>query len=160
MALFKRATLKEQGLNDEQIEFIMTESGRALGNYELKSDVQAKIDDAVAKVQPQEVNVLESTEYLTLAAENEKLKALGTEDFNVVKAPYKDLVWEKLDHGAEHKPYAEQLNALSEQMPDLFTNGTEQKQSIPQIVGGTGGTMPKGNEVPSFGNLWGYAPNK
>lgn len=160
MALFKRADLKNKGLSDEQIEFIMTESGRALGDYELKTNVQAKIDEAVAKVQPQEINVLESNEYLALAAENEKLKALGTDDFNVVKTPYRDLVWDKLDHGAEHKPYSEQLNALSEQMPDLFTTAAEEKPNTPQFIGGTGGTMPKGNEVPTFGSLWGFAPNK
>ena len=160
MALFKRADLKNKGLTDEQIEFVMTESGRALSDYELKTNVQAQIDEALKNAKPQEVNVLESAEYLTLAAENEKLKALGTDDFNVVKAPYKDLVWEKLDHGAEHKPYGEQLNALSETMPDLFTTGAEEKPNTPQFIGGTGGTMPKGNEVPSFGSLWGFAPTK
>ena len=66
----------------------------------------------------------------------------------------------ELDHGAEHKPYGEQLNALSETMPDLFTTGAEEKPNTPQFIGGTGGTMPKGNEVPSFGSLWGFAPTK
>ena len=48
MALFKRADLEAQGLSKEQIEFIMTESGRALStNYTLKSDVQAQVDAAV-----------------------------------------------------------------------------------------------------------------
>lgn len=159
MALFKRADLKAKGMTDEQIEFVMTESGRALGDYELKSTVQNKIDEAVKNAQPEPVNVLESAEYLAIAAENEKLKAFGTEDFSVVKSPYKDMVWDKLDHGADHKPYAEQLNALSETLPDLFTTQQESPK-IAQIGGESTGTMPKGNEVPSFGKLWGFATNK
>lgn len=160
MALFKRADLKSKGLTDEQIEFVMTESGRALSDYELKTAVQSKIDEAVKAVQPAEINVLESSEYLSLMAENEKLKALGTDDFSVVKAPYKDMVWDKLDHGAEHKPYNEQLTALAETMPDLFTPQQEEPKQTPQFAGGTAGTMPQGNEAPSFGKLWGFAPNK
>ena len=147
-------------MTDEQIEKVMTESGRALNDYELKSSVQAKIDEALKNNTPAEVNVLETSEYLELAAENEKLKAFGTDDFSVVKAPYKDIVWNKLDHGTDHKPYAEQLNALSETMPDLFTPQEQENPKTPQFAGGTGGTMPKGNEVPSFGSLWGFAPTK
>lgn len=160
MALFKRADLKSKGLTDEQIEFVMTESGRALSDYELKTAVQSKIDEAVKAVQPAEINVLESSEYLSLMAENEKLKALGTDDFSVVKAPYKDMVWDKLDHGAEHKPYNEQLTELSATMPDLFSLQTEEQKATPQFAGGTAGTMPKGDEAPSFGKLWGFAPTK
>lgn len=159
MALFKRATLKEWGMTDEQIEKVMTESGRALNDYELKTSVQAKIDEAVKNAQPDPVNVQETAEYMALFAENEKLKAFNTEDFSVVKAPYKDMVWDKLDHGAEHKPYTEQLNALSETLPDLFTSA-DTAQKINQIGGEAGGTMPKGNEAPSFSNLWGFVPNK
>jgi hypothetical protein len=41
MALFKRADLKEKGLTDEQIDWIMTEGNRSLSaNYTLTSDVQ------------------------------------------------------------------------------------------------------------------------
>lgn len=43
MALFKRADLEKQGLSKEQIDFIMTESGRSLSaNYTLNSDIQAE----------------------------------------------------------------------------------------------------------------------
>ena len=83
MALFKRNNLKEKGLTDEQIEYIMTESGRALGDYELKSNIQAQIDAAVeaVKVNPEPVNVLETDEYRELLAKcsiGEIRKALRT----------------------------------------------------------------------------------
>lgn len=160
MALLKRADLRAKGLTDEQIEFVMTESGRALSDYELKSTVQSKIDEAIKNAQPEPVNITESAEYLAIVAENNKLKAFNTDDFGVVKAPYKDMVWDKLDHGADHKPYNEQLAALSETLPDLFTTQTEETPKIAQIGGESTGTMPKGNEVPSFGKLWGFAANK
>ena len=157
MALFKRAGLKSKGMTDEQIEFIMTESGRALSDYELKTNIQSQIDEAVKAVKPAEVNILETSEYKNLLAENEKLKALGTDDFSVVKAPYKDMVWDKLDHGEEHKPYNEQLTELAQAMPDIFSTQNEEPQKTPQFAGGTGGALPKGDEAPSFEKLWGFA---
>jgi uncharacterized protein (DUF1697 family) len=158
MALFKRADLKAKGLNDEQIEFVMTESGRALSDYELKSNIQSQIDAAVeaAKGAPAEVNVLESTEYKALLAQNQKLEAFQTDDFAVVKAPYKDMVWEKLDHAEKHAPYAEQLSTLAETMPDLFVQTQEEPQKTPQFGAGTQGTMPTGKKVDSFADIWGY----
>ena len=64
MALFKRADLKTQGFTDEQIEYIMTESGRSLSaNYVLSSDVQSRIDEAVAAVKPEQIDVKTTPEY-------------------------------------------------------------------------------------------------
>lgn len=166
MALFKRADLKNKGLTDEQIEFVMTESGRALGDYELKSSVQAQIDAAVEAAKgtaPEPVNVTDSDEYKSLLAENNKLKAFGTSDFGIVKDPYKDIVWGKLDHSEKHKPYAEQLTELSETMPDLFKaqeTPPEEKPTTPQFGAGTKGTMPTGKAAESFGDIWGFVPKK
>ena len=58
MALFKRADLEAQGLTKDQIEYIMTESGRSLSaNYVLSSDVQSRIDEAVKAVKPEPADV-------------------------------------------------------------------------------------------------------
>ena len=165
MALFKRADLKNKGLTDEQIEFVMTESGRALGDYELKSNVQAQIEAALENVKtqtPDPVNVLETDEYKALFAENAKLKAFGTSDFANVKDPYKDIVWGKLDHADKHKPYSEQLTELAETMPDLFKlqDAPDDKPATPQFGAGTTGTMPTGKQVGSFGDVWGFTPKK
>lgn len=158
MALFKRADLKSKGLTDEQIEFVMTESGRALGDYELKSSVQAQIDAAVEAAKgeaPTPVVVTETEEYKSLLAKNQKLEAFQTDDFAVVKAPYKDMVWEKLDHSEKHTPYSEQLTTLAETMPDLFI-AQEEQPKIQQFGAGTQGSMPTGKETPSFADAWGY----
>ena len=158
MALFKRNNLKDKGLTDEQIEYIMTESGRALGDYELKSNIQSQIDAAVeaAKASPEPVNVLETEEYKALLAQNHKLEAFQTEDFSVVKTPYKDMVWDKLDHGDKHAPYSEQLSTLAETMPDLFVQTPEEPAKTPQFGAGTQGTMPTGKTAESFNDVWGY----
>lgn len=161
MALFKRADLKNKGLTDEQIEFVMTEAGRALGDYELKSSIQAQIDAAVEaarKDTPEPVNVTESAEYQALLAQNQKLTALQTDDFSIVKPPYKDMIWDKLDHGEKHEAYADQLKKLSETMPDLFVQ--EEKLVTPQFGADTQGTMPQGNATPSFADTWGFVPKK
>ena len=72
MALFKRADLEAKGLNKEQIEYIMTESGRSLSaNYTLTSDVQARIDEAVQKAQPQQIDVKTTPEYTELQRERD-----------------------------------------------------------------------------------------
>jgi hypothetical protein len=163
MALFKRADLKAKGFTDEQIEFVMTESGRALGDYELKSSIQSKIDDAVEKAKaeaPQQVNVAETEEYKSLLAKNQKLEAFQTDDFSVVKSPYRDMVWDKLNHEEKHEPYADQLSKLAESMPDLFVSQQEEKPKTPQFGASTQGTMPTGKETPSFSDFWGFTPKK
>ncbi len=158
MALFKRNNLKDKGLTDEQIEYIMTESGRALGDYELKSNVQAQIDEALkaAQASPEPVNVLETDEYKSLLAKNQKLEAFQTEDFSVIKTPYKDMVWDKLDHAEKHAPYKEQLASLAETMPDLFIAQAEEPPKTPQFGAGTQGTLPTGKTAESFADAWGY----
>lgn len=165
MALLKRNTLKEWGLTDEQIEKTMTEVSRGLSDYELKSNVQALITEEVAKAKadaPQPVNVLESDEYKALLAKTQKLEAYQTDDFSVVKSPYRDIVWEKLDHSEKHEDYKAQLDKLAETMPDLFDikSGEDQPQKTPQFGASTQGTLPSGKETPSFSDVWGYTPKK
>ena len=70
MALFKRTVLKEKGLTDEQIEYLMTESNRALAaNYLPKSEVQEQINHALEDAKknvPEDVTQTEA--YKTVAA--------------------------------------------------------------------------------------------
>ena len=91
MALFKRADLKAQGFTDDQIEYIMTESGRSLSaNYTLTSDVQAKIDEAVQAAKPQEIDVKTTPEYAELQRERDMLRAIGGDDFAGVKPKFRE----------------------------------------------------------------------
>lgn len=158
MALFKRADLKAKGLSDEQIEWIMTEAGRSLAaNYVTKSDSETAIEAAKAAIPEQDPT--KSDAYLKLAAKTAKLEAFSGTDFAGVKAPYKDMIWGQLDHEEGHKPYAEQLTAIKETMPDLFTAAEQEEKEEsqkPQFGAPTGGSLPKGDKAPSFADVWGF----
>lgn len=162
MALFKRADLKAKGLTDEQIEYLMTESNRALSaDYAPKSDIQAQIDAAKAAA-PAPTDPTQTKEYLELAGKAAKLEAFQTEDFSSIKKPYRDIVWDKLDHGDKHKPYAEQMTELATSLPDLFNTPKEQppEPNKPHFGAPTQGQMPTGKEGPSFMDGWGFVPQK
>lgn len=121
MALFKRADLKDKGLTDEQIEFVMTEGNRSLAkNYTLTSDVQAQIDAAVAAAKPAPADVTSSEEYLSIARERDMLRAIGGEDFAGVKPKFRETVFAMLDRGEKAAPVADQLKAIGEKFEEYF----------------------------------------
>lgn len=156
MALFKRKDLQEKGLTEEQIAFIMTEAQRVLGtDYISKSDSEEAIAKALegAKTDP-----TQSDEYLSLKAKAERLEAMQGAEFATIKAPYKDMVWDRLDHGEKHKSYAEQLADLQSTMPDLFA--TAEEPAKPQFGTAPQGSAPSGGNAPSFADVWGFVPKK
>ena len=162
MALFKRADLKAKGLTDDQIEYLMTESNRALSaDYAPKSEIQAQIDAAKA-ANPTNADPTKSEEYIKLAGKAAKLEAFQTDDFSSVKKPYRDIVWDKLDHGDKHKPYAEQITEMATAMPDLFqtTEQPPKEPDKPHFGAPTQGQMPTGKEGQSFMDNWGFVPKK
>jgi hypothetical protein len=164
MALFKRADLKAQGFTDEQIEYIMTESGRSLSaNYTLTSDVQARIDEAVKAAQPEPIDVKTSQEYLELATERDMLRAIGGDDFAEVKPKFREQVFGMLDRGSDAKPVAEQLTGIREKYEEYFTPQEQpQNQPKPQFGSPDKGAMPKGNDsaVDAIKNTWGFGGSK
>lgn len=158
---FTRKFLIEHGVPEDQIDAIMAERNRTLQDYIPKADVQGQIDAAVAAAHVEPEDPTKSEAYLKLAARAAKLEAFGGDDFKSVKAPYRDIVWEKLDHAEKHKPYAEQIAELQPQLPDLFiAEDKSEEPPKPQFGAPTGGTMPKGEGAPSFGDVWGFVPKK
>lgn len=157
---FTRKFLLDNGVSEDKIDVIMAERNRTLNDYVPKSDVQAMIDKALEenKVEPPAINVKESPEYLELLGQNEKLLAFNTDDFSSVKAPYKDIVWGKLDHAEKHKPYSEQIEGLKESMPDLFI--VQEETPKPNFGTAPKGQAPTGNAGPSFADGWGFVPKQ
>lgn len=153
MAFFKRSALKEKGLTDEQIEYVLTESGRLIADYIPKSEMNEKLEEAKNAV-PDFHDSDEWKEMVNansaLTAENAKIKALSSDDFAGVKNQYRDILWDKLDHGEKAKPISEQISGFRETMPELFI--TEEKK--PAFGAQTHGEPPKGNS--SFGAYWNY----
>ena len=159
---FSRKFLLDNGVPEDKVDVILAERNRTLADYVPTSDVQAQIDSAVEKAakdaKAPEVNVKESPEYLELLGQNEKLTAFQTEDFATVKAPYKDIVWGKLDHAQDHKPYNEQIEELKDTMPDLFK--TQEEPPKPNFGTAPKGAAPTGNAGPSFMDNWQFVPPK
>lgn len=163
MALFKRTVLKEKGLTDEQIEYLMTESNRALAaNYLPKSEVQEQINHALedAKKNVPE-DVTQTEEYKTVAAERDMLRALSGDEFSSVKPKFREAVYKMLERGEEAKPIPEQLEHIAEQYEEYFTpKQTEQPAKAPQFGAKVEGSMPQGKQSPSFGDYWSFGGPK
>lgn len=159
---FTRKFLTDHGVPEDQVDAILAERNRTLKDYVLQSEVQTQIDAAVAEAQknaPEPIDVKTSPEYLALLGEKSKLEAFSGTDFASVKAPYKDLIWDKLDHAEKHKPYAEQLTELQASMPDLFVATAGDKPTappVPSFGAAPQGAAPKGDATPTFGDFWGF----
>lgn len=160
MALFKRADLKDKGFTEDQIEYIMTESGRSLSaNYILQSDVQTRIDEAVKAAQPAPVDVKTSPEYAEVVRERDMLRAIGGEDFQTVKPKFREQVFNMLESGDGAKPVSEQLTGIREKFDEYFIPQDQPNQPKPTFGSPDKGGMPKGEEgaVAAFSKAWGYA---
>lgn len=157
---FSRKFLLDNGVPEDKVDVILAERNRTLKDYVPQSDVQAQIDAAVeaAKKEAPPSDVKTTAEYLALMGENAKLKAFQGDDFANVKAPYRDIVWEKLDHAEKHKPYTEQLQELQSSMPDLFT--TKEEPPKPSFGAQPQGSVPSGKAGASFMDSWGFIPQK
>lgn len=157
---FSRKFLIDNGVPEDKVDVILAERNRTLKDYIPQSDVQAQIDAAVesAKKEITAPDIKTTAEYLALAGENAKLKAFQGDDFARVKSPYRDIVWEKLDHAEKHKPYTEQLAELQGSMPDLFT--TEEAPQKPSFGAQPQGSVPSGKAGTSFLDSWGFVPQK
>ena len=161
MAFFKRQTLKDKGLTDEQIEYILAESNRALAaDYAPKTEIQAQIEKAVedAKKAVPAPNVKESEDYKKLeadfAAYKAKESARNSDDFKGVKAKFFDEVYGKVDTS---KPIPEQITKIKADFEEYFEPEQKQEQGKPSFGAPTSGSMPKGNEGnKTFAQLWGH----
>jgi hypothetical protein len=159
---FTRKFLTDNGVPEDKVDIILAERNRTLKDYVPAADVQAQIDKALeeAAKDQQPADVLQSPEYLELLGKTQKLEAFQTDDFSSVKAPYKDIVWSKLDHTEKHAPYSEQIGKLQESMPDLFVQQQPDEPPKPSFGAAPQGTAPSGNAGPSFMDNWGFVPKK
>lgn len=157
---FSRKFLLDNGVPEDKVDVILAERNRTLNDYVPKTDVQAQIDKAVetAKQQNPQPKIEEAPEYLELLSKTQKLEAFQTDDFKTVKAPYKDIIWGKLDHAEDHKPYGEQIAELAKEMPDLFV--VEQSEQKPSFGAKPQGAAPTGEAGASFMDNWGFVPKK
>lgn len=168
MALFTRKALQDKGLDEDQVEYIMSVANSKIDEYyELKSEVQAKIDAAVATAKSSVTpapKVTETEEYKaiakerdTIANERDMLRALGGEDFAEVKPKFREAVYKLLDHEEGAKPVSEQMSGIREQYEEYFSTQKAQEppENKPTFSAPSEGGMPKGGNA-SFGDYWGF----
>lgn len=134
MALFKRKDLESKGLNDDQIAYIMTESGRALSaDYMPKSSLQDEIDKAKQEWQKNAppVDVTKTEEYMKLASENDMLRTTASEDFARVKPKFRETVYGKLNRAQDAPPVADQLQEIAKGFEEYFIPAAQPAKNTP-----------------------------
>lgn len=168
MALFKRPDLQAKGLNDEQIDYIMTEANRSLSrNYTLTSDVQGQIDAAKAEWEkgvtvpdPKESDAYKELE-MQFKDYRDEQEAIASPDYAEVKPKFRHTVYGMVDRGDGAKPVKEQLAGIREKWEEYFTS--QQAQQKPPAFGApVEGSMPKGDKgaVDAFTSAWGFGTKK
>ena len=134
MALFRRKDLESKGLNEDQIAYIMTESGRALSaDYMPKSSLQEEIEKAKQTWQQDAppVDVTKTEEYIKLASENDMLRTTTSEDFAQVKPKFRETVYSKLNRAQGAPPIAEQLNEIAKEYEEYFIPAEQPAKNTP-----------------------------
>lgn len=155
MAFFNRKTLTEKGLTEEQITYIMAESGRKLAaDYEAKGDFADRLAAELEKQKSTPVNVAETEEYKSLLAERDMLRALGGEDFASVKPKFREAAYKMIDRAEGAASIAEQLNGIKTQYEEYFIPDPAPEIPAPRFGGDVKGSMPKGKQGNDLTDLW------
>ena len=156
---FTRKSLAGLGLNEDQIEKVMTLHGTSMSDFIPKSELQGKIDEALADAQKnalQNVKIKETDEYKAVAEERDMLRALGGDDFSSVKPKFREMVYKMLDRGENAPAVSEQLKTVAEKYEEYF-NPTEPpaQPNAPQFGADVKGKMPSGKTKATFEDVWG-----
>lgn len=158
---FTRKSLAGIGLNEEQIEKVMTLHGTSMSDYVPRADVQAQIDDAVQKAKETlpPPDVTQTDEYKAVAEERDMLRALSGDDFAGVKPKFREAVYKMLERGEDAPPVQDQLKTVAEQFEEYFVPA-QPEPTKPQFGAQVQGRMPSGEQGKSFADAWGFIPKK
>ncbi len=153
---FTRKFLTDHGVPEDQVDAIMQERNRTLGDYVPKSDVQAQIDAAVQAVDPTETDA-----YKAVSEERDMLRALSGDEFASVKPKFRETVYKMLDRSEGAPSTADQIKAVREKCEEYFNPAEPAEPAkTPQFGAGVQGSMPTGKTTPSFGDYWGFGKTK
>ncbi len=156
---FTRKALESLGLNEDQREKVMTLYGTSLSGFIPKSELQTKINEAVADAQknapPPDVTTTDA--YKAIAEERDMLRALNGDDFASVKPKFRETVYKMMNREENAPPIAEQLKTVAEQFEEYFTpTDPQQPPASPQFGATVKGQMPNGQQGNAFMDVWGY----
>lgn len=156
---FTRRSLAALGLNEEQVDKVMALHGTSMSDFIPKSELQERIDTALADAQKsalQSAQIKETDEYKAVAEERDMLRALGGDDFASVKPKFRETVYKMLERGENAPAIAEQLKSVAEKYEEYFTKPEPAQPAAPQFGGEVKGQMPTGKAGTSFMDVWGY----
>lgn len=156
---FTRRSLAALGLNEEQVDKVMALHGTSMSDFIPKSELQERIDTALADAQKnalQSAQIKETDEYKAVAEERDMLRALGGDDFASVKPKFRETVYKMLERGENAPAIAEQLKSVAEKYEEYFTKPEPAQPAAPQFGGEVKGQMPAGKTGASFMDVWGY----
>lgn len=162
-----RSEINRTGLSEDKanelLESIMSMFGASTADMVSKEDledIKAKAIEEAMKNQPKDFK--DSQEYKDLTAKvqdyqkKENIRTLT--DKGVKSEKYAEMLLEKLD---QEKDIDEQLEAFKEDYADMFNiEHDDNEPTKPQFGAQTQGSMPKGKEGKSFGDYWGFVPQK
>lgn len=163
---FTRKALAGLGLTDEMVEKVMTLHGTSMADFIPRSELNAKISEAVAEAQKNAPapNIKDSDDYKALQSEFEtfKRKAEAAKELkkNGVKDKFTDNVFQLLE---ADKPIEEQLATIREQYEEYFDGKPAAEAApapAPQFGADVKGKMPTGKAAPSFMDMWQYLPSQ
>lgn len=156
MALFKRKDLEGKGLTADQIDYIMTESGRALAaDYIPRSSLQDEVDKALKDHKP-DVDLSTNEEYLKVVGERDMLRALGSEDYAGVKPKFREAVYKLIDRGEKAEPLKDQMAKIAKDYEEYFIPDEDPGKGAPRFGADVSGGMPKGTQKSTFESVWGF----
>ena len=167
--MLNRKLLTDAGLDKETVDIVMSLRNDIFEGYVPQKDVDTMVGDAEqrgkASVVPEPVNVLESDEYTALQDEYTKHKTGRdlVDEFGV-KSKFADMVAAKIDPS---RSIEDQIGDILSEFEEFFSavqadeaKSQEPPKSVPTFGGKTEGSVPKGEDKPSFMDFWGFGPKK
>lgn len=160
-----RHELDENVVND-LIDSIMQMFGASTNDLVNKEDLEEirkkAVEDYLKDNKPSDFK--ETQEYKDLMEKvhgyekKESIRALT--DKGVKNEKYAEMLLGKID---QEKDLDEQLKSFKEDYADMFNvehDDEDEPAPKPQFGASTKGSMPKGNEKKTFGDFWGFVPQK
>nr|DAU75759.1 MAG TPA: hypothetical protein [Caudoviricetes sp.] len=155
---FTRKSLAGLGLSEDMIEKVMTLHGTSMADFIPKSELKAKIEEAVADAHKNAPapNIKDSDDYKALEAEfsnyKKKIETSAELKKGGVKEKFIDNVYSLL---TDEKPASEQLESIREKYEEYFNLNEQPAPAAPQFGAETKGQMPSGKVGNTFEHIWG-----
>lgn len=147
MALFKRRDLESKGLSGEQIDYILTESNRALAaDYMPKSSLQEEIEKSLAANPPQ-VDITKNEDYLKVVGERDMLRAINGEEYVKIKPKFRETVYKMIDRGEDAPSLEDQLGKVKEGFEEYFVPEESAQKSRQTPVFSKPNSTPQTNDT-------------